>query len=151
MTHHPQRRSASGETAKVHEIEVLALTKTADESICRRRTCCLKCHQSLQTKDGIVKVTAAHPVLKPSLFRHLAQEERLHQIDGLTQELGSESGDLQHFKPYAHVPVMTGTEQSRESENPERPRPPSFVIRHSSLPWGKPLELLQPRWHARPR
>jgi hypothetical protein len=49
----------------------------------------------------------------------LAQEERLHQIDGLTQQLRGESGDLQHFKPYAHVPVMPRTEQSREPENPE--------------------------------
>src|SRR4030095_2457867 len=110
-------------------VKVVALTETAQKRLRFGRAHRLQRQQSIQPKYGVVQIAAAGPGFERAVGGDLPKEECLYEIDRFTQERGSQSGDLQHFQPYTHGPLMNGKGRPREPESrssvlPHPPTPP---------------------------
>src|SRR5207249_9757876 len=62
----------------------------------------LQCDERVETEDGVVEIARACAILEAAIRIEAAAQKGGDQIPRLTQLLGRQPGDLQHFEPQTH-------------------------------------------------
>ena len=90
----------------MHEIQISPVAEAVQIRLdSLNRELGLESQERIEAKGGVIEIATAGAVFETAIFILLTAKKGLQQIGGVTEELGRQAGDLEHFKAQTHEGV----------------------------------------------